>query len=195
VSHVYHSPRCTARPGRSATNGLGIAGFVISIASVLTCGLTSPIGLLLSLVALRRQPRGFATAGTILGGLGTAMIVGMSVLTLTAGHSIKTEIENSYHANQTLQASLRAQQAIETYRAEHGALPEGIPGNKLVVVIADAWGEALRYDVDEGKRYLIRSAGPDQQFDTADDLVHQPEYVLHEPIQAAPRPARRLRPK
>ena len=57
----------TKSPG---TNGLGVAGLVVSILGVLTLGLLSVFGLALSLIALRREPRTAATIGAILGGVG-----------------------------------------------------------------------------------------------------------------------------
>ena len=45
------------------TNGLGVAGFVVSLAGLLlTGGLLSPVGVVISLIALGRRPRGFAVA-------------------------------------------------------------------------------------------------------------------------------------
>ena len=56
------------------SNGLGVAGFIVSLVGFLTCGLACPIGLLLSLPALAKRPRGFAIAGSVLGFLGTAVL-------------------------------------------------------------------------------------------------------------------------
>src|SRR5438105_4112972 len=61
-------------PSKPRTNGLGIAGFIISLLAIPTLGLLSPVALLLSLIALLRRPRGFAFAGFIIGLLGTAFI-------------------------------------------------------------------------------------------------------------------------
>lgn len=169
MSNVQPSPRYQFGP---ATNGLGIAGFVVSIASVLTCGLTSPIGLLLSLVALRKRPRGFALAGALLGGLGTALVAGTFGLTALTGRAIQEEIAHRVDAQETERAFLAATERVELYRAEHQGLPEGIEGNKLVIAFEDGWGEALRYDPLE-RGYALRSAGADRQFDTADDLIHE----------------------
>ncbi len=57
------------------TNGLGLAGFLLSLVGFLSCGLLSPVGLILSLVALGRQPRGFAVAGVVLGLIGSCGII------------------------------------------------------------------------------------------------------------------------
>ncbi len=64
-----------APPRRS--NGLGVAGFVVSLVGVFTLGLLCPVGLLLSLMALLRSPRGFAFAGVVIGLLGTIFLAVM----------------------------------------------------------------------------------------------------------------------
>jgi hypothetical protein len=56
---------------KEETNGLGTAGFVVSLVGVLTCGFLSPVGFLFSLIALFKPPRGMAIAGAVLGGLGS----------------------------------------------------------------------------------------------------------------------------
>lgn len=53
------------------SNGLGVAGFVISLLGFLSCGVISPLGLILSLAGLSKEPRGLAIAGTIIGGIGS----------------------------------------------------------------------------------------------------------------------------
>ena len=54
------------------SNGLAIAGFVCSLLGLFTGFLLSPIGLILSLVALGRPGgRGFAVAGVVIGLLGS----------------------------------------------------------------------------------------------------------------------------
>lgn len=64
------------------SNGLGVAGFVISLIGFLSCGVISPLGLILSVAGLSKEPRGLAIAGTILGGLGSIWVVVLVVLFL-----------------------------------------------------------------------------------------------------------------
>ena len=52
------------------SNTLGVIGFILA----LTCCL-APMGLLLSLIAVFKPPRGFAIAGLIISGLITAIMV------------------------------------------------------------------------------------------------------------------------
>jgi len=51
-----------------------------------------------------------------------------------------------------------------------GRLPSDLESNELVVGYIDPWGESLRFDM-EAEGGNIRSAGPDQEFNTQDDLT------------------------
>jgi hypothetical protein len=48
------------------SNRLGIAGFVLSLLGLISCGLLAPVGLVLSLVGVRKEPRGLAIAGAVI---------------------------------------------------------------------------------------------------------------------------------
>ncbi len=71
-------------PQREQTNGMGIAGFVLSVLSVFGCGVvyvSGPIwllGLIFSIIGLNRKPRGLAIAGLIISLLG--LLIGMAIL-------------------------------------------------------------------------------------------------------------------
>src|SRR5690349_7884012 len=66
------------------SNTLGLVGFICALIGLLTGGhLLSPVGLILSLVALGSRPRGFAVWGVILGFLGTCgwlLVVGVLIV-------------------------------------------------------------------------------------------------------------------
>jgi len=60
---------------------------------------------------------------------------------------------------------------LTQYRNSHqGLLPSVIDYNMLVIKHIDPWGEELRFDLkkDHG---IVRSAGPDMIFETADDIA------------------------
>lgn len=156
------------RPRQS--NAMGITGLIVSILGLLTCGLLSPVGLLFSLIGLARRPRGEAVAGTIIGGLGTLAVVAVIGFFVLSGVAI-TEAARFAEANSKTQAAFAAAESeIEQFRFDNGSLPGGIEGNKLVLQYDDGWETGLRYEPD-GNNYRIRSAGPDQEFDTGDDLL------------------------
>lgn len=72
----------TVYVNQAQANDIGVAGFVLSLIGFLTCGCLSPLGLILSVAGLSREPRGLAIAGTVLGGLGSAWIVIIGLLVL-----------------------------------------------------------------------------------------------------------------
>jgi hypothetical protein len=171
----YYSP--SNYPTRAAVpapirseNGLGVAGFIISVLAVLTCGLLSPIGLLVSMAGLLRRPRGFATAGVILGAIGTAIVGSFVALMVMGAHEAQAAAERHRTTEMTRSAIAQADQELRVKIEEAGQLPDGIEGNKLVIEHNDAWGQSLRYDRKDSE-YLIRSAGADGQFETADDIT------------------------
>lgn len=73
MSYGYQPPQQTiiVQAPDQDSNGLGIVGLVISILGIFTCGCISPIGFLISCVALLFPPRGIAFAGAIIGFLGS----------------------------------------------------------------------------------------------------------------------------
>ena len=68
IGERVHSPPASA-------NGLGTAGLIVSVIALFTCGIASPIGVLLSVPALFIAPRRFAIAGTVLGLFGTGFFL------------------------------------------------------------------------------------------------------------------------
>jgi hypothetical protein len=164
----YYSP--SNYPTRAAVpapirseNGLGVAGFIISVLAVLTCGLLSPIGLLVSMAGLLRRPRGFATAGVILGAIGTAIVGSFVALMVMGAQEAQAAAERHRTTEMTRSAIAQADQELRVKIEEAGQLPDVIEHN-------DAWGQSLRYDRKDSE-YLIRSAGADGQFETADDIT------------------------
>jgi len=160
-----YPPPSPPPPRPSGTNGLGIAGFVVSLAGILTCGVAFPIGFILSLVALRRHPRGLAIAGTVIGGLGTLAAIALVVLVVST-----PEILDGFKTAITI---AQAHAVIEEHRDENDALPGEEDGNALIEHLEDGWGNPLRYEVT-GDGYIIRSAGPDGEFGTRDDIPPTP---------------------
>lgn len=74
-------PPSPGYPPKRDTNPLAIASLVCSIAGLVTCALTSVVGLILGIVAMSQikrtgdEGRGMALAGVIVGGVITALTV------------------------------------------------------------------------------------------------------------------------
>lgn len=156
---------------RSRSNGFGVAGFVLSLMGFFTCGVLSPLGLLFSVLGMFRAPRGLATAGMVMGLVGTGAI-GMFLTAVShESHHHEDSAIRHYEVHRTSERINQAKQEIEQFRLEHeGRMPEGVDGNKMIVVIEDGWHTSLGYEPDDNG-YVIRSAGPDQVFDTYDDVT------------------------
>lgn len=175
----------------SSTNGLGIAGFVVSVVAPCTFFLLSPIALLLSGVALMRPPRGLAIAGTAIGGFGTLLLVTVFATMLIAATHAGVQFNQLLSFIQTNQSIPHATAPIQGHHSQHDALPDDTTGNDLIDGVVDGWGTQMRYEKMDEDRYRIISAGPDQQFDTGDDIT----FPIHVDDPDVAEPRRRRQPQ
>ncbi|MEQ1903605.1 MAG: hypothetical protein ABL888_05440 [Pirellulaceae bacterium] len=174
---IYIGFEAPARPKRKR-NWTGFFGFLFSFFSLFTAGVLSPLALLVCLFGLRKKPRGFAAAGTVVSLLGTALIG-----TIITG-AVMSEARHRRHAEQVAIARENQEKSAATMKimedpakemkdwvADHeGYFPDDITGNMLTIKFEDNWGKALRFESDDNLGF-IRSAGPDGSFDTKDDLT------------------------
>lgn len=158
-------------PARTSSNGLGIAGFILSLGGLLTGGLLSPIGLILSFVAVFRAPRGFAIAGLIISGVGSCC--GLFLWVFIGGFLAMAGVDGFRHfedASRTIQIAVAAEQ----HRQAHaGALPTSLSELKTLPpeALRDSYGRAYRYVPSaDGRSFEVVSDGADAVADNADDL-------------------------
>ena len=167
-------------PQRRRFNWWGFNGMCLSFLSLLTLGLLSPLALLFSLIGLRRPGKGMAAVGTMVSLAGVVLII---TIGLTAAMAHQGQLDRVARQKQAridavkiekTQAMLaEAYDGLVEYRGQNeGHLPADIEGNMLVVSQIDPWGQALRYEPEEGFA-LVRSAGPDQEFLSPDDLIRK----------------------
>ena len=154
-------------------------GFPLSLfALVFTVGLLSPVALVLNLIGLRKSPRKLATAGTIISLIGTSIIATLAVGGVASEmhqHRLQqratAQMKYEEMAEQTHAVLASATAELQSYAEDNdGYLPTDIDACILMLKHEDAWGESLRYD-EEFDRGLIRSAGPDREFDNDDDII------------------------
>lgn len=179
------------RPGSgsrdSGTNGLGIAGFVCSLVGLCSGGVLSPVGLVLSLIALGKRPRGFAIWGVVLGALGSCGILlalllvplviagalaaaGLAGFAAVIAGAGGTDIESQFDMA-VLSLNTEERIAQSTGGVLPATLDEAAPGVSERLK-TDAWGHAYNFELTEGgTRYRLFSAGPDGVPKTADDIV------------------------
>lgn len=70
------APAFTPSP-QELDNKMGFAGFICSIFAFFTCGLLSPVSLIISGMALRKKPKGFAIAGLVISTISLLMAIVM----------------------------------------------------------------------------------------------------------------------
>lgn len=181
-------PRSTTTSS-SSTNGLGVAGFVCSMVGLLcTGGIVSPVGLILSLVALGRPPRGLAIAGAIIGAIGSCGIIALAItapvvvlvalaavgasaaaggLAAMFGPQIETQVELAV-----------LDMRLQRYEQQNGKLPASLAEVSTSTDpsrpdITDPWGNPYQYvpvPTAAGRPFRLFSMGEDAVSGTPDDI-------------------------
>ena len=173
-SQAYENPQPNQIPPSPPiqSNGLGTAGFVVSLIGLLTCGVLSIFGLGLSLFGLGKNPKGFAIAGTIMGliGLVELVFVGLFVYNMVqAVGTFQTAILEDH--TESMARQIANEVADEWDRSKE--LPNEAEGQVFAEGETDLFDSGFRYETD-GKSFTIRGAGADQMFDTEDDVTAGP---------------------
>ena len=161
------------------SNTLGVVGLIVSLVGLaLTCGLLSPPGLLLSLIALRKPPRGMAWIGVVVGVIGTvlAIVFGLAFVTALLGMQAVGNVVAKTVQTTTQLESVRAM--VESARGAAGEVPTVAAGTALIAAELDGWGTPLVYELD-GKGFAVRSAGMDRVLFTPDDLTLGADDSVH----------------
>ena len=160
------------------TNGLGLAGFIVSLVGFIACGgLICPIGLIMSLVALTKKPKGFAIAGVALGALGSLgffvlfFVIGLAALLALVGLSIVAAV--AAVASQIGPNATHIYDDIHEYYDANGRVPALLSdmGTYTPAELEDVWGSPIRYEVSpDGQGMWLRSDGKDKTPGTRDDI-------------------------
>lgn len=179
MSQYPTQPRAAYAP---ESNTLGVAGFVCSlIGLVVTGGLLCPIGLIISLIAVGRQPKGFAIAGIILGLVGSCSMLlavlffGVVILTAVGavfGLGIAAFILSEPEKLEVTADMANIAAAVEIYKDENRLPPADLEILDLDAAWrTDPWGNAYAYHLQEDPPgYDLESAGPDGKVGTPDDI-------------------------
>jgi hypothetical protein len=152
------------------SNNLGLAGFITSLLGILSCGVLAPIGLLLSLIGLTKQPRGFAIAGSIIGLIGSIFLalMGVGIVMGMLGLGAAAKVMKDYaDAHQTAR---QVYLQLDQQRKQGGAAIDTTAANAVASKHTDPWGTPLRAEVTANGAITVITAGRDKKFDTADDF-------------------------
>ncbi|MCG8508569.1 MAG: DUF4190 domain-containing protein [Rhodospirillales bacterium] len=167
------------------SNGLGTAGFITSIVGWVTCGVLCPIGVLLSLLGLFREPRGMAIAGLVVGLLGS--IVGIVFLTVALSPlliMLGLAGGAAYLANQQMQWETAMDSAaidVQQFYDDNQRLPDDAEAVSIMGMYATNSGDVPRYDAMDNVTFKLQLPGFDGQWGTADDVINS--YNVGTPIE------------
>lgn len=165
----YYGSPGYAPPPPKKSNALGLTGFILSLLSPCTCGLLAPIALLLSIIGLFKEPRGLATAGTVISLL---VVLGCGGMWGMAGFQIMSDINKLGGDWDFYWDADDIDTAAWRYSLEHNAPPPslsaaGVYGDGTT----DKNGVPYVYRLTEdGRGYSLHGAGADQVFNTPDDV-------------------------
>ena len=174
-SEAYENPQPSQVPPeppkkpRVESNGLGMGGFIFSLIGLLTGGLLSIFGLGLSLFGLRKKPREFAIAGTVIGLIGLVELVICGMFIYDFFQAIQAA--QSDGTTKSMAISIASEVADEWERSKE--LPSEAEGQVFVEGETDLFKSGFRYETD-GRSFSIRGAGLDHEFDTEDDVTVGP---------------------
>lgn len=158
-----------------SSNGMGIAGFVVSLLGLLGgCFggfLLSPLGLIFSIIGMRRPPKGLAIAGLVMGIIGSLWlaiaVIFMGGLAAAAGGGAFAMAKDGM-------AMVRVKTNVQSFYATKQRLPADM--TELVAAYpdtptADRNGTPLQVDFTPPNICTIKLSGFDGKIGTADDMT------------------------
>ncbi|MFM9996062.1 MAG: type II secretion system protein GspG [Phycisphaerales bacterium] len=170
---------------RAPANGLGVAGFVVSLVGLFLCPFVALVGMVMSFIAMFREPRGFAIAGFVIGLVGSLLLLVLAVVFgvvfLIAGAAFAAHGLGGVDATFEM---IEIGDRTEVHRRETGDLPasldelSGLAPDELI----DPWGNRYRYERSaDGASFTLQSTGRDGQPDTNDDLLLNHAWLTESP--------------
>lgn len=156
-------------PPPKPSNPLGLIGLVLSVC-------VSPLGLLVSLIALTRKPRGAAIAGVIVG------LVGSVVWLFVAFALIAAVRLGAMDAYSVVVDFTEVQKAIKGQTPAGAAPPDDLGSLGLAQdVLTDPWGKAYVYSIKpDGSGWTFTTFGKDGQPGTFDDIELEGAMTMNE---------------
>jgi len=165
-------------------NTLGLTGFIVSLVGIFLCGIPSLIGLGISAVGLKKEPRGLAIVGVILGLIGLIELVAVGV---TAYQGVRLAQDGIYEMRAMIAETQLDQAAADVGEKwnELERIPTQEEGDEMMIGRNDMMNNSLVYETD-GSSFSLRSAGADGILETEDDIVVGPFEDPQTPIDLAP---------
>ena len=153
-------------------NGFGLAGFIVSIAGLVLCGVPSIFGVVLSMIGLGKEPKGLAIAGLIIGLIGLVEVAVVGFLAFSAYQFAQNA--GTFFQEIAIESQLNEHAtAIGDQWESSSQIPTQSEGDELLKGQRDMIGNQIIYETD-GTSFTLRSAGADGTLETDDDVTVGP---------------------
>lgn len=169
---TQHQAQPVEAAGEPQKNTIGLVGFIVSLASILTCGFVAPIGALVSFIGVFKRPRGLAVAGLIIGLI-------LSVVPLLFGGAVLAFIFG-WGAVKQATVMQNSKRGVQVFYDANGRLPseteyDDIVDQTIVELSQTFDAQGLRfeyeYQVIDDMTYHVAFPGFDKTLGTSDDLT------------------------
>lgn len=160
------------------SNTIGMAGFIMSLLSLLTCGILFPLGLIFSFIGCFYKPRGFALAGLAIS-LGSILVLviswglflGAFFGALAIGNTV-IEMEKEHYDSA---------QAVQRFYEDNQRMPDD---DELSHVLP--FPERVRLENIDGSSGDLIHSSFDGLFNTADDIREHHDFSQPLPAETFP---------
>jgi len=163
------------------SNGMGVASLVFAILGLVALPVIgSVVGLVLGVVAMRREPKALAIAGTVLSVLGLLLSCALLLFAVWV-FGFFANMMQGFGAQSSVVLTVGSQQRAAVGVGQHfaatGEWPADLESVNGGAIVEDGWGTPMVLKVvvegegpDAPTRASIESAGPDGVFGTEDDF-------------------------
>ena len=158
--------------GAKSENPAGLSGFIVSLIGLFLCGIPSIIGVIISAIGLRKEPRGFAIAGLIIGLIGLLEAAAGGYMAYQGFQAIDSLGITFREVLATTQLNVAAIEVGHEWE-RLARIPTQEEGQQIVNGKRDMTGNSILYETD-GSSFSLRSAGEDGVLDTDDDVTVGP---------------------
>ena len=166
------APQVVATPRHNQTvvvnqepkNAAGMVGFVLSLASLLTCGLLFPVSLIFSFIGLFYKPRAFAVAGFLISfaACGLFFLLGLGILGMLGIGAAAAAVDDQM-------AIAALEMKIQTEYSVSGEVPNDSRLSEMIDEMQSA--DSLRAERISDTTIKITHSGFDNKFGTDDDFT------------------------
>ncbi len=177
----YEPPDAVYSPPRPNSNGLGVAGFVVSLVGFILCPFVAVVGMVMSFIAMFREPRGFAIAGFVIGLLGSfillLLVVVFGAVLLVFGAAISL---GGFKGLEAAAEMIDIGEAIVEHHRATGSYPASLDTLQSLSAdqTTDPWGQQYLYELSaDGKSFELKSAGTDSTPGTPDDIPLDQDFI------------------